>query len=143
MSAHYVYRVYDADGRLIYVGSTRNLTQRLRMHAYGYTAWWNSQAVKTVAKVYKTEREARDAESAAIRSERPRWNITGKWWSNSDWTEDDFLDFVAALLNSPEFGPGTLRRARRVAETYRKRTGRELLVDWSSAENDILRRRSA
>lgn len=137
MSAHYVYRVYDHDGRLIYVGFTRNLAQRLQMHRYGYTAWWNNQAAKTVAKVYRTEREARDAEMAAIQSERPRWNITGKWRTNSDWTEAEFLDYIAALLNSPEFGPGTLRRARRIAGVYQKRTGRTLLVDWDSAQTEI------
>lgn len=31
MNAH-VYRVYDGDGRLIYVGCTGNLIQRLRYH---------------------------------------------------------------------------------------------------------------
>lgn len=137
MAAHYVYRVYDAEGRLIYVGSTGNLVQRLRFHSYGYTAWWNYQASKTVAKVYPDERAARDAEMAAIRSERPRWNITGKWCTNADWTETEFSDYVEALLNSPEFGPGTLRRARRVAAVCRDRIGRDLPVDWDSAQSAI------
>lgn len=135
--AHYVYRVYDRDGRLIYVGCTRNLVQRLQMHHYGYTAWWNGQAAKTVAKVFQSKRSALDAEMAAIKAERPRWNITGKWATNADWCEAEFSDFVTALLNSPEFGVGTLRRAKRVAEVYRQRTGKELPVDWESAQRCI------
>lgn len=137
MAAHYVYRIYDADRRLIYVGCTGNLSQRLAVHRYGYSAWWNSQAVKTVAKVFRTKREALDAEQVAIRSERPRWNISGKWCTNADWTADEFGDFVMALINSPEFGPGTLRRARRVADVYAKRTGQQLDVDWDSADRII------
>lgn len=75
MSAHYVYRVYDRDGRLIYVGSTRNLFQRLRMHRYGYTAWWNAQAAKTVVKVFRSGAAARAAERAAIRPSGPQVRI--------------------------------------------------------------------
>ncbi|MDO3401927.1 hypothetical protein QWI29_17945 [Mycolicibacterium neoaurum] len=107
------------------------------MHRYGYSAWWNDQAAKVVAKVFQGERAARDAELAAIREERPRWNITGKWATNADWSEQDFSDFVTALLNSPEFGPGTLRRARRVARAFTLRTGRHLLVDWDEAQRYI------
>lgn len=140
MAVHYVYRVFDADKRLIYVGCTHSLPQRLRMHGYGYSAWWSNQAVKVTAKVYPNKQTARSAEAAAIHAERPRWNITGKWATNADWTESEFHDFVTALLNSPEFGPRTLRRARRVADVYRKRSGRLLDVDWDEAERSIARR---
>lgn len=137
---YYVYRVFDAAGRLIYVGCTKDLNRRLRYHQYGYTAWWNSQAVKVRAKVFPTKAQALLAESAAIRDERPRWNISGKWCTNRDWTESDFADFVQALLNSPEFGEGTLRRARRVAEEFRRRAGKNLGVDWASAEQVLAQR---
>lgn len=129
MSAHYVYRVYDSESRLIYVGCTGNLPQRLQVHGYGYTAWWNSQATKVAAKVYPSKAIAREAESSAIRSERPRWNITGKWGTNADWSEGEFHDFMTALLHSPEFGPGTLRRAHRVADIYKARFGHEIPLE--------------
>ena len=142
MSAHYVYRIYDTDRRLIYVGSSGNLAQRLRMHGYGYTTWWAPQAAKVVAKVYRSKVEATSAELLAIRNERPRWNITGKWCTNADWTEAEFHDFVTALLRSPEFGPGTLRRAYRVAEVFRRRTGRDLNIAWPRVDTQYVPRQA-
>lgn len=134
MTAHYVYRVFDAEKRLIYVGCTGNLVQRLRFHGYGYTAWWSDQAAKVVAKVYPSQQIARRVESEVIRAERPRWNISGKWSTNADWGEADFEDFILALINSPEFGPGTLRRARRIDDIFYRRHGRRSDIDWSDAE---------
>lgn len=75
MSAHYVYRVFDHAGRLIYVGSTANLFQRLKSHR---SKWWAPQARKVVAKVHPDRRTALNAELKAIKDEQPRWNVQGR-----------------------------------------------------------------
>ena len=85
MTAYYVYRVYDGDRRLIYVGQTRHLMGRLSAHQA--TSWWAPQAAKVKAQVVTGQSEARLAELEAIRSEKPRWNMQGRG-SRSDWTAD-------------------------------------------------------
>lgn len=71
-----VYRCYDAEGRLLYIGSTSRLEMRLAQHR-ATTAWW-----PTVARV-EPERfasiiQARTAEARAIREERPLHNKVGR-----------------------------------------------------------------
>lgn len=67
-----VYRAYDAAGRLIYIGSTANIDQRIKVHA-GNTWWWCF-----VDKVHTTAWmdlvDARADEIEAIRTERPLLN---------------------------------------------------------------------
>lgn len=97
MSARYVYRIYDADGRLIYIGETGDLFQRLSTHQSN--AWWGSQAVSAKAQVYPDRVTARAAEREAIRSEQPRWNITGAWSAHGSWSADQYSDYVTAYTS--------------------------------------------
>lgn len=72
----WVYRAYDANGRLLYVGSTVNVGDRLRYHE-GRAPWWlHLSAVTTES--FEDIRVARQAELAAINSEHPRWNVVGR-----------------------------------------------------------------
>ncbi|QDF19777.1 G-I-Y Y-I-G endonuclease [Mycobacterium phage LilSpotty] len=126
MAAHYVYRVFDRDGRLIYVGCTKNLFGRLRSHEIN--SWWAYQAARVTSKVYPDKRSGRDAECAAIRSERPRWNLFGRG-SREMWTADEYADYVIACLNLSEpMTPYRLTRLQNLARHYRNRFGRELPV---------------
>lgn len=69
-----VYRVYDKSGeRLLYIGSTVDWDQRREQHRQS-TWWW--PLAKTVDREYhSTVEQARKAEVAAIRRERPRMNV--------------------------------------------------------------------
>lgn len=123
MSA-YVYRCFDDNGRLVYVGYTGNLFERLRSHA---TAWWAPQVVKVKASVYSSRVDARAVERHAIASESPRWNFQGRWQSNSLWDRTDFHDYVQARSASPlPLTAWTKRHFQVVACVYRARFGEEM-----------------
>jgi len=73
----YVYRLYDARGRLLYIGKTFNVGIRLLWgpcaHA-GTKEWWPEVAYANVS-VYLSDADALAAEAHAIRRERPSMNI--------------------------------------------------------------------
>lgn len=68
-----VYRVFDADGALLYIGSTkRDLGARLPEHA---GKPWACRAKRVDVARFDSIEEARDAERDAIAAERPLHNI--------------------------------------------------------------------
>lgn len=74
---HVVYRMYE-DGRLLYVGMSRNLPERIRTHRDHVVPsyWWHRHAVdRVVVRILPTREAAREAEIAAIRDEAPRYNV--------------------------------------------------------------------
>jgi len=68
-----VYRCYDADEVLLYVGVSGDVCERLAQHRRAST--WFKDTARTVLKVYPRRLDASRAELAAIRSERPLHNI--------------------------------------------------------------------
>lgn len=68
----FVYRLYDAQAELIYVGLTGNVGLRIGQHA-AQKAWWNEVSGIEVD-VHKTRRDAERAESELIRSHAPKHN---------------------------------------------------------------------
>lgn len=76
MSAATVYRAYDENDTLLYVGMTTNWT--LRQRAHRKTApWWAAMTVVDLEE-FPTATDALDAEGDAIREESPRFNRTTK-----------------------------------------------------------------
>jgi predicted GIY-YIG superfamily endonuclease len=74
-----VYRCYDAETRLLYVGRSEDLPTRIKDHRRS-SAWW-PQVVRTVIKVFGNRLTASSAELAAIRNERPLHNVRyGPGW---------------------------------------------------------------
>lgn len=69
-----VYRLFDANGRLLYVGIGRNPMGRWAAHAE--LSWWSTVHRFTVA-WFDSRREAADEERRALRSESPAHNIQG------------------------------------------------------------------
>lgn len=75
---HWVYKTYDTDGALLYIGCTRNPESR-------FYAWfneakrgncsWPHDAVKIVWQRYADYSTAVAAEKAAIETERPIYNV--------------------------------------------------------------------
>lgn len=72
MSAE-VYRAFDDDGRLLYIGSSVCVDARMRYHEQ-HSPWWPFHA-DLERTAYPTLTEARVAEKAAIATEHPRWNV--------------------------------------------------------------------
>ncbi len=68
----YVYRFYDVDGGLLYVGITRDMSQRFAAHRRD-AKWWVDVASVTV-EVTAGRAEAEYIEAVAILSERPAHN---------------------------------------------------------------------
>ncbi|GAA4987280.1 GIY-YIG nuclease family protein [Actinopolymorpha pittospori] len=68
-----LYRFFDEDGALLYVGITASLPRRLGEHA-AEKPWWTSLRRITVDH-YDSRAAAIAAETEAIRTERPAWNI--------------------------------------------------------------------
>ncbi|MFI2078489.1 GIY-YIG nuclease family protein [Streptomyces triculaminicus] len=70
-----VYRLFDAEGRLLYVGMGRNPMQRWGSHAEQHP-WW-PRVVRFTVKWHPTRQEAAAEERQALRSESPVNNIHG------------------------------------------------------------------
>lgn len=68
-----LYRLFDSDGALLYVGITTKGLLRWASHAH-FAEWWPTVASATIAH-YPTLGEAAAAEEAAIRTEKPRYNV--------------------------------------------------------------------
>lgn len=74
MSAHVLYRCFDAAGGLLYIGITKDPGNRFAVHA-SITPWWCEVAKVTLDETsYEDRGEAHAAERAAIRAERPFHN---------------------------------------------------------------------
>ena len=68
-----LYRMYDAEDRLLYVGMTSRIESRIRQHGK-VKSWWPSVATIRLEQ-YASRAEAAAAEAEAIRSEQPQFNI--------------------------------------------------------------------
>ena len=68
-----VYRFYDDDGTLLYVGISRNPLKRWQAHRRT-KPWWPDVA-RSVIDVYQSEAVALRIERERIRCERPLWNV--------------------------------------------------------------------
>lgn len=68
-----VYRFFDANDRLLYIGSTGDLGQRAYAHRCRST-WWPKQ-VRVEIQDFSSLNAARAAEAEAIAAERPAHNV--------------------------------------------------------------------
>lgn len=69
-----LYRFFDADGRLLYVGITHRLNERLSAHKR-QKPW--EHISKIALEHYESREEAMKAEAHAIKNEGPKWNVQG------------------------------------------------------------------
>lgn len=70
-----LYRLFDAQGRLLYVGIAFNPRDRWRGHC-STKSWWQ-QVDRREVEWHDSRSEAQIAEAAAITEERPLYNIAG------------------------------------------------------------------
>lgn len=75
-AGHFLYRFWNADGQLLYVGETNDPMRRWREHSQ--TKPWFSEVVTFTRESFPDREAARKAELAAIRTERPQYNIAGR-----------------------------------------------------------------
>lgn len=68
-----LYRLFAADGELLYIGITKNLARRFERHA-AEKDWWPEVSRKAI-EWYETRDAAEIAEEAAIKIKKPRYNI--------------------------------------------------------------------
>lgn len=68
-----LYRLYDADDQLLYVGATGNLTQRRYSHRSNQP--WGHEIARIEAETFPSRAAALAAEREAIAAEHPRWNV--------------------------------------------------------------------
>jgi excinuclease UvrABC nuclease subunit len=80
----YVYRLFDNEGRLIYVGCSHDPESRIYMHRH--KAWWAPQIDRIKLKVFPDRQAAIEAEAKAIKEENPRWNINHRSYGQPHWT---------------------------------------------------------
>jgi predicted GIY-YIG superfamily endonuclease len=76
MPSSYVYRLYDADDNLLYVGLSDVPEKRTKTHKHRRD--FSAPPVRTTLTEYASREEAAAAERAAIESELPLHNITYK-----------------------------------------------------------------
>jgi excinuclease UvrABC nuclease subunit len=104
----YVYRAYDDDGRLLYVGLTDYVEHRMRAHLRAGSLWLDHLAQLVVEK----RRNAAAAEREAIKTEWPLYNVQHSFEGPR----------TPPHLKHPE-GPASpeqlLERERRVAQALR------------------------
>jgi hypothetical protein len=70
-----LYRLFDCEGRLLYIGIARNPEQRFKAHA-STAPWWHLVARRDV-EWYPTRSEARAEETKAIKADGPLYNRAG------------------------------------------------------------------
>lgn len=90
---HYVYRCYEADGGLLYVGCTQDVDRRLSEHRR--VQFWAPRIARVEVVSYPSAVEALAAEKTAILTEQPRFNrqyygVRRVTWSPAQW--DDYID---------------------------------------------------
>lgn len=99
-----VYRIYNAEGVLLYVGSTVCPEFRMRNHA-SKARWWDVAKDFTFER-FDTEEQARAAEVEAIRNEFPRWNIHGRSPFHPDGHAGDYVDVLTNYPDDCRWGMG-------------------------------------
>ncbi|MFE8011487.1 GIY-YIG nuclease family protein [Streptomyces antibioticus] len=68
-----LYRLFDADDELLYVGISKDPAARWKQHQ-SRTPWWRDVAMRTV-EWYDDRPAAEAAERKAIQTESPRYNV--------------------------------------------------------------------
>lgn len=76
-----LYRHYDADGKLLYVGITATILKRVVAHE---RSDWADQIATITIQSYASRQEAEDAEQDAVVAENPLYNknLRSKWGVN-------------------------------------------------------------
>lgn len=96
----YVYRLYDANKALLYVGKTYSLKSRLFGQGGHVHKDWFSEAMAVHVVEYRSEADALLAEGFAIRRESPRYNVMvpAQKTSRAPRKVSEYWELVSALV---------------------------------------------
>lgn len=130
-----LYRFFDSDGTLLYVGITDNTKERFYQHSTT-KPWWSSVASQRIEWL-DTREEALAAERVAIRGERPIWNIKLSLNGVSSEAEALFTAYrearEEALMLLPQvkaIAPDLMRAGATVGQ----------LAEWTGLTDEVFRR---
>lgn len=106
---HVLYRFWDAKGELLYIGITLRLAGRIAAHRIE-KEWWSSVSRITIEH-HESRPSALEAEAAAIRAERPRWNVIHNserddrpaTLQSAPWSAEDMLSICTECLWPSDF----------------------------------------
>lgn len=93
-----VYRVYDKDDRLIYIGSTQDIEERVRFH--WYASWWMGIARRFDLEDHPNPDAAHEAETRAIVQESPAFNVNSSGRPQFRWTPVPLTDDDQSALRA-------------------------------------------
>jgi excinuclease UvrABC nuclease subunit len=96
-----VYRCFDATGRLLYVGTTKQFTQRMDQHIR--LSFWASYVARIRVEIPGSPFIAKLRESQVIYDENPRFNIHHRR-PRHEWTEQDYRDVIRCLRSREPTG---------------------------------------
>lgn len=123
-----VYRHFDADQRVLYIGATGDHRERTRQHKR--RSPWFAKVIFVRAQPYATIEEARAAEKRAIAEERPPFNISDSSGRPRRYGDimfarflDGTFDRIAVVLDPSEDRADFMRRA--VEKELERREKRE------------------
>lgn len=109
-----LYRHYDEAGVLLYVGISWSAEERFREHRRG--SRWASKIARMTVAYFPTRVAAAQAEAAAIRAERPLYNVSGGSYPRALYSS------VGMKLKPVELDPQAMvRRADRLARNAARR----------------------
>lgn len=108
---HFVYRCFDAEQRLLYVGCSVSPSQRIEQHRA--KSWWWPQVARTRLLWFPNREYALHKEREAIAVEQPRWNIRDR--DRTTWGPEDYSDLLHNMRRN-RASDKSLARVRREAE---------------------------
>jgi Nuclease subunit of the excinuclease complex len=135
-----LYRFFDADGALLYVGKSINVWRRLGAHRRG-SEFYPEAASVTLQRGFGSESELAAAEAAAIRAERPRYNYETFSGDLTPATEEP-----AAALRMGRPAKGVTRIGKtpaltiRMPKPIRDELAYRVAIGESASEAEIIRR---
>lgn len=143
-----LYRLYDTESVLLYVGISTYPKYRFKEHA-GDKAWWHHVTRREIVWLDSRE-EALKAEAEAMVEERPLYNgyhHLGRGWPQKARKYDDAADRAAVLeglrlaLGRGDYEPGTLLQGAPVGRQFgaSPRTAHSALGDLA-AEGKLVKR---
>lgn len=97
--SHYVYRYFNCDGRLLYIGCSKDPWTRYRSHRQDSRLWIDEVARGKIS-VFPSQAEALSAEKAAIIAEKPIYNRQFRWDYRDGWTQQDYIDYTLGFLRT-------------------------------------------
>jgi len=126
-----LYRHFDADHQLLYVGISLSAVARLAAHKQ--TAHWFTDIARVEVQWLDSREDALAAEAAAITAENPRWNLQRPAAAQSQTSDTAAGEVWPSEIRYEGFQILHLRSGRRDGNYFDEDQAREMF-DWWCAE---------